>query len=135
MQITVKQLKQLIREAVEEVWQEGEMDKDTVEECGYEMADAGQDGGPLRHGHSDMEEEERFLEEYLAEAAKKKPSAGLTKKEKSVIVKKAKAGKDIGKPGKGFEDVAEKAAKQYGSKEKGKKVAAAAMWKKAASKK
>ena len=57
------------------------------------------------------------------------PSTDLTKKEKSAVVKKAKAGKDIGKPGKGFEKVANKATKKYGSKEKGEKVAAAAMWK------
>ena len=61
--------------------------------------------------------------------AKKKPSAGLTKKEKSAISKKAHAGKDIGKKGKGFEKVAKAAEKQYGSEEAGKKVAAAAMWK------
>ena len=67
------------------------------------------------------------FDEFLVE--KKKPSAGLTKKQKSSIVKKAKAGKDIGKPGKGFEKVANKATKKYGSKEKGEKVAAAAMWK------
>jgi hypothetical protein len=58
-----------------------------------------------------------------------KPSTGLTKKQKSNVVKKAKAGKDIGKKGKGFEKVAKKAAKTYGSKEKGEKVAAASMWK------
>lgn len=63
-----------------------------------------------------------------------KPSSGMSKKEKSAVVKKAKAGKDIGKKGKGFEQVASKAAKQYGSKEKGKKVAAAAMWKQQAKK-
>jgi len=57
------------------------------------------------------------------------PSAGLTKKQKSTTVKAAKAGEDIGKPGKGFKTVAKKAAKEYGSKEKGEKVAAAAMWK------
>lgn len=62
----------------------------------------------------------------LAEAV---PSTGLTAKEKSATVKAAKAGKDIGKPGKGFQKVATKAAKEYGSKEAGKKVAAAAMWK------
>lgn len=67
--------------------------------------------------------------------AKKKPSAGLTKAEKSTIAKKAAAGKDIGKKGKGFEKVAAKAAKEYGSKEAGKKVAAAQMWKSQASKK
>ncbi len=58
-----------------------------------------------------------------------KPSSGLSKKQKSDVVKKAKAGKDIGKKGKGFKDVATKAAKQYGSKEAGERVAAAAMWK------
>lgn len=55
----------------------------------------------------------------------KKPSAGLTKKEKSDVVKKAKAGKDIGKKGKGFEKI----AKAAGGGEKGQKIAAAAMWK------
>ena len=54
-----------------------------------------------------------------------KPSAGMTKKEKSATVKDAKAGKDIGKPGKSFDKVAKKA----GGGEKGEKIAAAAMWK------
>ena len=49
----------------------------------------------------------------------------LTKKEKSDVVKKAQAGKDIGKKGKGFEKVAQAA----GGGEKGQKIAAAAMWK------
>ena len=66
--------------------------------------------------------------------AKKKASAGLTKKQKSAISKKAHAGKDIGKKGKGFEKVAKAGEKQYGSKEAGEKVAAAAMWKNAAKK-
>jgi len=60
----------------------------------------------------------------------KKPSAGMTTKEKSSLAKKASAGKDIGKPGKNFEKVAKKA----GGGEKGKKIAAAAMWKNAAKK-
>lgn len=71
----------------------------------------------------------QIFKEALLEAKKEKPSAGLTKKQKSDVAKKAKAGKDIGKKGKGFEKIAAKAAKQYGSEEKGKKVAAAAMWK------
>lgn len=62
-------------------------------------------------------------------AEESKPSAGLTKKEKSAVVKKAKAGKDIGKKGKGFEKVEKAAEKEYGSKKAGEKVAAAAMWK------
>lgn len=50
-------------------------------------------------------------------------------KDRSKIVKAARAGKDIGKKGKNFDKVAAKATKKYGSKEIGEKVAAAAMWK------
>jgi hypothetical protein len=57
--------------------------------------------------------------------SKSKPSAGLSKKQKSSIAKKATSGKDIGKKGKMFDKIAEKA----GGGEKGKKIAAAAMWK------
>ena len=53
----------------------------------------------------------------------------MNKAQRSAVVKKAVAGKDIGKKGKGFAKVAAAAAKKYGSKEIGKKVAAAAMWK------
>jgi hypothetical protein len=66
---------------------------------------------------------------YELEEARKKPSAGLTKAQKSTVAKKAKAGGDIGKKGPGFEKVAKAAEKKYGSKEAGEKVAAAAMWK------
>jgi hypothetical protein len=58
-------------------------------------------------------------------ATKKKPSAGLSKKTKSNVAKKASAGKDIGKPGKNFDKVAAAA----GGGQKGKRIAAAAMWK------
>jgi hypothetical protein len=58
-----------------------------------------------------------------------KPSTGLSKEKKSDVVKKAKRGEDIGKSGKNFDKVADKAAKEYGSKEAGERVAAAAMWK------
>lgn len=68
---------------------------------------------------------------YSAKNAKneseEEPSAGLTAKQKSEVVKKAKAGKDIGKAGKGFEKVVKK-AKEYGATDP-KAVAAAAMWK------
>lgn len=60
-----------------------------------------------------------------------KPSEGLTKKQKSNIAKKAHKGEDIGKKGSNFDKVADKAAEEYGSKEAGEKVAAAAMWKNA----
>lgn len=46
-------------------------------------------------------------------------------KDRSKIVKAARAGKDIGKKGKNFDKVAAAA----GGGEKGKKIAAAAMWK------
>ena len=54
-----------------------------------------------------------------------KPSTGLSAAKKSAVVKKAKAGGDIGKPGKSFD----KLAKSAGGGEKGQKIAAAAMWK------
>lgn len=57
-----------------------------------------------------------------------KPSAGMSKGEKSSLAKKAQAGGDIGKPGKSFD----KLAKAAGGGEKGKRIAAAAMWKNAA---
>jgi hypothetical protein len=41
--------------------------------------------------------------------------------------KKAHAGKDIGKPGKQFKEIEKKAAKQYGSKEAGARVAGAVL--------
>jgi len=63
------------------------------------------------------------VKESVAEGGK--PSAGLSKAKKSATVKKAKAGGDIGKPGKGFDKLAKKA----GGGEKGEKIAAAAMWK------
>lgn len=76
--------------------------------------------------------EDKYTNEEIDEA---KPSAGLTSKEKSAVVKKAKAGKDIGKKGPGFAKVEKAAEKEYGSKEAGQKVAAAAMWKAQAKKK
>lgn len=69
-----------------------------------------------------------------AQAVKKideAPSSGLTAKAKSTIVKKARAGKDIGKKGKGFAKV----AKSAGGGEKGKKIAGSVMWKQQAKKK
>jgi hypothetical protein len=65
----------------------------------------------------------------IQQSEEETPSAGLSKEKKSEVVKKAKKGGDIGKKGKGFEKLATKATKEYGSKEKGEKVAAAAMWK------
>lgn len=81
-------------------------------------------GSKVTKGHNGIPE---FMDSK--ELEEEKPSAGLTKEKKSEVVKKAKKGEDIGKKGKGFEKIEDKAAKKYGSKEKGEKVAAAAMWK------
>jgi len=74
---------------------------------------------PMKKAAKDAKKEKKVDES--------KPSAGLSKEKKSEVVKKAKAGGDIGKPGKGFAKV-EKAAKKSGAKDP-KAVAAAAMWK------
>lgn len=81
------------------------------------------------HEYSQNEPKDGLALEDLMEA-KKKPSAGLSKAQKSTIAKKATAGKDIGKKGKGF-DAIEKKAKESGA-DNPKAVAAAAMWKSAA---
>lgn len=46
---------------------------------------------------------------------------------KSYSAKQARAGKDIGKPGKNFEKIAASAAKKYGSVQAGKRVAGAVL--------
>lgn len=77
-----------------------------------------------------------YLSKLVREAVKEeksKPSAGLTKKERSNVAKRAHAGKDVGKPGENFDKVAA-AAKKSGAKDP-KAVAAAQMWKQEASKK
>lgn len=87
--------------------------------------------GTSPKAYADMNEATADLfAQYKHFVSESKPSAGMTKGEKSSVVKKAKAGKDIGKPGKNFDKVAAKA----GGGEKGKKIAAAAMWKNAAKK-
>jgi hypothetical protein len=47
--------------------------------------------------------------------------------EATYSAKDARAGKDIGKPGKQFEKIAKEAGKRYGSKERGEKVAGAVL--------
>ncbi len=72
----------------------------------------------------------------MNEAGKKKDPKGDpkmekkpgTKKERSEVAKEAREGKDIGHKGKNFEKIADKAAKEYGSKEAGERVAGSIMW-------
>jgi hypothetical protein len=58
----------------------------------------------------------------------------IKKAKRSKTVKEAESGKDFGKKGKNFKKVEEKAEKEYGSKEDGKKVAGAIFWKQRAKK-
>ena len=74
---------------------------------------------------AETEAERRAQDAQQRQVQEGKPSAGLSKAKKSATVKDAKAGKDIGKPGKSFDKV----AKSAGGGEKGEKIAAAAMWK------
>lgn len=73
-----------------------------------------------------------LVEKQIAHGTGKKvmPSAA----ERSRLAKRARAGEDIGKKGKGFKAVAKKAAARYGSEEAGKRVAAAAMFRQQAHK-
>lgn len=71
--------------------------------------------------------DEGLLDEIYEIVMEAKPSAGLSKKEKSEVVKKARAGKDIGKKGKNWDKVVA-AAKKHGAKDP-EAVAGAAMWK------
>jgi len=78
----------------------------------------------IQHNLSEQQQNDLAYHLILSE---KKPSHGLSKKTKSNIVKKARAGKDIGKKGKGFKKVRDQ-AKKYGARDPD-AVAAAAMWK------
>ena len=67
--------------------------------------------------------------EPMSKALKDKKKEGPVKEGSTgdYSAKKARAGKDIGKPGKQFSKIAKDAAKRYGSEERGKKVAGAVL--------
>ena len=69
-----------------------------------------------------------IVKRLLARRKKSKPSAGMSKSAKSSAVKDARAGKDMGSPGKNFAKIAAKA----GGGEKGKRIAGAVFWHKMA---
>lgn len=74
---------------------------------------------PKAEGPSD--EEKKALTNKVKEIQKE----NVEFSEASYSAKEARAGKDIGKPGKNFEKIAKSAAKRYGSEEAGEKVAGA----------
>jgi len=62
-----------------------------------------------------------------AKARREKMKEEIEIEEESYSAKKARAGKDIGKPGKMFAKIAKSAGERYGSEERGKKVAGAVL--------
>jgi len=100
--------------------------KDECQKCGGKISHGAM--GECYHSHPAIQGGQMYEcspSMMPAPMAEGKPSAGLSAAKKSAVVKKAKAGGDIGKPGKSFDKV----AKSAGGGEKGKKIAAAAMWK------
>lgn len=78
-----------------------------------------------KYGGSKQKEDE--VEESVAREKFLAKVEEVSEAKKSYSAKAARAGKDIGKPGKNFEKIAKKAGKEYGSKEKGEKVAGAVL--------
>lgn len=81
---------------------------------------------------TDISARQDLAESAVSEIAHDTGKKLLSKSERSSLSRQAHAGKDIGKPGKMFKKVAADAARRYGSKEAGQRVAAAAMFKNAA---
>ena len=106
--------------------QDGKIESGKDEYLGSKIA-AAKKAGKLKEAVKMCKECDMAMAECSCKSVKEgaKPSTGLSKAKKSATVKKAKAGGDIGKPGKGFDKLAKKA----GGGEKGEKIAAAAMWK------
>lgn len=88
--------------------------------------------------------DEQQLEQYLGELNEQEllqieqlldEAKYGTKKGRHRLAMKIRAGKDVGKKGKHFEEIARKAGERYGSAERGRAVAAASMWKRLGGKK
>lgn len=136
--LTVGDLRKLVKEEVEKQMTEEQKLNESVDSMGiinYIKAHPGcdlQDVAKVFGTSTEMisktwKNEKKFTNES------KKPSAGLTKKKKSAVVKKAKAGENIGEKGKEFKEI-EKKAKESGAKDP-KAVAGAALFKNTAKKK
>ena len=69
-----------------------------------------------------QEDYTKEADEIIAEMTEEDLAESLEEAKMDYSAKKARAGKDIGKPGKMFGKIAASAAKRYGSEERGKKV-------------
>jgi hypothetical protein len=77
----------------------------------------------LANGHVDSVDEAHYVMLEMGSET----IQDIVEARKSYSAKAARAGKDIGLPGKGFEKIATEAGKRYGSKERGEKVAGAVL--------
>jgi hypothetical protein len=86
-------------------------------------------GHLLDEGYADSEEGAMVIMVNMSEEWRESilESYGVQLDETSYSAKAARAGKDIGKPGKQFAKIAASAAERYGSEERGKKVAGAVL--------
>ena len=74
-----------------------------------------------------LEDYTKEVDEIIEEMTEEDFAESLEEAKIDYSAKKARAGKDIGKPGKMFGKIAASAAKRYGSEERGKKVAGAVL--------
>ncbi len=77
----------------------------------------------IENGYADNEEAAEIIMVNMSEEWREE----ILEATGTYSVKAARAGKDIGKPGKQFEKIAKEAGKRYGSKERGEKVAGAVL--------
>ena len=112
------------------VWSSKRTSEGAVKQAAEDLKTMSDAEFKAKYGKTKAEARKAMTAKKEKPVSEAKPSAGMTAKEKSSVAKKAVAGKDIGKPGKSFNKVAAKA----GGGEKGKKIAAAAMWKNQAKK-
>ena len=121
-----KQVKDLL-EAYSSIYEKKE--EPEMEE-GEEKESEKDEGGKHKEGkHPKGKEEkgEKVTEKEGKEGKEGKETEKEMKEAVSYSAKKARAGKDIGKPGKAFSKIAKEAGERYGSEERGEKVAGAVL--------
>ena len=119
-----KQVKDLLEaySSIYEKKEEAEMEKGEMERGESEK----DEGGKHKEGKHPKGKEEKG-EKVTEKEGKEKEDEKEMKEGVSYSAKKARAGEDIGKPGKMFGKIAKEAGERYGSKERGEKVAGAVL--------
>jgi hypothetical protein len=119
-----KQVRDLM-EAYSFIYEKKEAEKESGEKGESEKDESGKDeGGKHKEGKHPKGKEEKGekVTEKEGKETEKEMKEGV-----SYSAKKARAGKDIGKPGKMFGKIAKEAGERYGSEERGEKVAGAVL--------